>query len=122
MLKIIFISVLPFVLFASQINFNKKFSKKVFSDELTSRISIKLTRKSEDDISSILSKYNEIVKLSSGITKQRGNFSINPKYVHKNGHSKIVGYTGNLSYNIYSNSSSKMNEFINKYEPRKYRS
>jgi len=112
MFKIILLSILPFILFASQINFNKKFSKKVSSDELTTRITIKLTRPDEDDISPILNKYNDLIKQSVGINKHRGNFSINPKYKYKNGNSKIVGYNGNLSYTISSKSSKNMNEFI----------
>jgi len=112
MKKLLLLSALSTLLFSTQINFNKTFSKNVSSDELTTRITIKLTRGAEDDISPILNKYNEFIKQSVGVQKQRGVFSINPKYVYKNGQSKIVGYNGNLSYNITSKSSKNMNYFI----------
>ena len=109
--KLIFLS-LPILLFSTEINFTKSFTKKVSSDELTTKIAIKLQGNDEDDIVTILEKYNDLIKSDDTIRKEKGLFSINPRYKIKNNKSTIVGYNGILSYNIFTKKSTTMNAFI----------
>jgi len=112
MKKIILILLSPFVLFATQINFDKTFYKNVTADRLSTNITIKLTRQNQNEINPILNKYNDIIKNDKKVSKKRGNFSIAPKYIYKNNISRIVAYNGNLSYEVSSFSYEDINEFI----------
>jgi len=112
MKKIILILLSPFVLFATQINFDKTFYKNVTADKLSTNITIKVTRQNQNEINPILNKYNDIIKNDKKVSKKRGNFSIAPKYIYKNNISRIVAYNGNLSYEVSSFSYEDINEFI----------
>jgi len=102
----------PILLFSSQINFDKVFYKKVTADLLSTNVTIIVTRKIQNDINPILNKYNDIILNEKKVSKQRGNFSISPKYIYKNNISTLVGYNGNLSYTISSPSYEYVNAFL----------
>ncbi len=113
-MKLFLLLFVPLFVFGFEINFNKQFTSTIKPDKLSTRITVSVLKDDERYISPILNKFNEFIKDSNSVEKRGGMFSISPKYKYKNGHSRIIGYTGTLKYEIFSTDSDSINEFIKK--------
>ncbi len=114
--KIIVLSlffILPLGLFSYELNFNKKFSRKVSADILTSYINITIEDKKEDYISSKIEIFNDYIEENEDVIKKNGNFNLTPKYKYYDKKQIFVGYIGSLMYNIESKDAVSINQFIN---------
>ena len=98
--------------FGFEVSFNKKFTQHIKPDKLSTNVTINVLKDDEIDISPILNKFNKLITNNDKIEKRGGRFSISPKYKYKNGNSKIIGYSGNLKYTIFSTNTDNINEFI----------
>ncbi len=112
MSKILGVLLVPFMMFAFEISFNKKFEREVQPDKLVTDLTINIDKQSESEISPQLNKFNDFILNNDNVEKKAGEFTIRPKYKYEKGQSFLVGYTGNLRYTIYTDSLKKMNKFI----------
>ncbi|MBU3014314.1 SIMPL domain-containing protein [Poseidonibacter lekithochrous] len=104
---------LPMSLFSYEISFNKKFSKLVSPDLLTTYVNISIENDSERFINENIEKYNDYIKGNNLIEKTHGNFTLSPKYNYFKNTQKFIGYVGSLKYTIKAKNASNLNRFIN---------
>jgi len=104
---------LPMPLFSYEISFNKKFSKLVAPDLLTTYVNVSIENDSEKFINENIEKYNDYIKENDLIEKTHGNFTLSPKYNYFKNTQKFVGYVGSLKYTIKASNASNLNKFIN---------
>tara|TARA_B100001063_G_scaffold136446_1_gene127584 strand:+ start:965 stop:1606 length:642 start_codon:yes stop_codon:yes gene_type:complete len=100
-------------LFSYEISFNKKFSKLVAPDLLTTYVNVSIENDSEKFINENIEKYNDYIKENDLIEKTHGNFTLSPKYNYFKNTQKFVGYVGSLKYTIKASNASNLNKFIN---------
>ncbi len=112
MKKICLVAAIPALLFSFDINFNKKFSKTLIQDTLTTNLSIVIKDDSEKKINKTLEKFNKKIKSYTKVEKDFGTLNIRPNYRTSNNVPKIIGYRGELRYKVSSNKASNINEFI----------
>jgi len=103
---------LPVCVFSYEISFNKKFSKSVAPDVLSTNINISIENESEKFISTHIEKFNKYIKSNETIKKSHGNITISPKYKYFKNTQKFIGYHGNLKYTIKANNANALNSFI----------
>ncbi len=104
---------LPLSLFSYEISFNKKFTKLVTPDVLSTYISINIENKSEEFITGHIEKFNKYIKNNNSVEKKDGKFTISPKYKYFKNTQEFIGYIGNLRYTIKSFDAKNINKFIN---------
>jgi len=95
-----------------EINFNKKFTKYITPDQLSTNITISILKEDENEVSPIVDKFSKIINNNDTIKKHHGTTSISPKYKYYKGSSTIIGYIGSIRYQILSSSSEDINIFI----------
>jgi len=103
---------LPVCVFSYEISFNKKFSKSVAPDVLSTNINISIENESEKFISTHIEKFNKYIKSNETIKKSHGNITISPKYKYFKNTQKFIGYHGNLKYTIKASNANALNSFI----------
>lgn len=112
-IKFLGLMLLPMSLFAFEVEFNKKFTKELMADTLSTQLIIRIDSKVEKDISKRLTKFNEEIKDNDEVEKKLGNFTIRPSYKYNSTNSpKIIGYIGELRYTINSTDAKTINKFI----------
>lgn len=104
---------LPSISFSYEISFNKKFSKLVAPDLLSTYVNIKIENKSENFINKHIEKFNNYIKNNKTVEKKDGKFTISPKYKYFKNTQKFIGYVGTLRYVIKSENAKDINKFIN---------
>ena len=112
MTKILATLLIPFVLFGFDISFDKKFEKQIVPDKLKTNITVTAVKISESEITPELNSFNEFISKSNNVEKRAGEFSVRPKYKYNKGQSTLIGYTGTLTYTIFSDNQKDMNNFI----------
>jgi len=114
-LKVLFFIalLLPIASFSYEVSFNKKFTKLVIPDVLSTYVSIDIENKSEDFINQHIEKFNKYIKYNKAITKKNGKFTISPKYKYFKNTQEFLGYIGTLRYVIRSENAKDLNKFIN---------
>jgi len=103
---------IPFVLFGFDISFNKKFEKQISPNKLTTNITISVLKNSEEKVTPLLNKFNNMISKNDMVEKRAGDFSIRPKYKYNKGQSTIIGYNGTLTYTIYASNAKVINAFV----------
>ena len=111
-MRYLLLFILPIYLFSFELNFNKKFTKSLTEDTLTTYFSIVVENESEKKINKILNKFNQKIKKDNKVEKKDGTLTIRPKYRTSNNAPKITGYIGELRYKVSSNKASDINNFI----------
>jgi len=104
---------LPISLFSYEISFNKKFSKSVTPDLLSTHVNIAIENESEKFINNNIEIFNDYIKSNNSIRRYDGSFTLSPKYKYFKNSQKFIGYVGNLKYIIKSENASDLNKFIN---------
>ena len=104
---------LPFSLFSYEITFNKKFTKLVAPDVLSTYVNINIENESEEFINKHIEKFNKYIKSNNSVEKKDGKFTISPKYKYFKNTQKFLGYIGTLRYVIKSKNAKDINKFIN---------
>lgn len=112
MKKLYLLTAVPALLFSFDVNFNKKFSKTLIQDTLTSNISIVVTDDNEKKVNKTLEKFNKNIKSYHKVEKDFGTLTIRPNYRTSSNVPKITGYRGELRYKVSSTKASSINEFI----------
>lgn len=110
--KILFLLLIPYLLFAVEISFDKKFEMQVTPDKLTTNVIITIDKQRESEIAPKLNHFNNFISRNDTVEKKAGTLTVRPKYKYEKGQSSLIGYTGNLRYTISADSSKKMNAFI----------
>lgn len=112
-MKYLVLMLLPIYLFSFEINFNKKFSKSLPQDTLTTYLSVVVTAESEKEVNERLKKFNKKIKSYDKVEKDHGSLNVRPEYRTSKNAPKITGYRGELRYKVSSDKASDINEFIN---------
>lgn len=113
-MKFLTLLILPVFLLSFEVNFNKKFSKSLAEDTLTTHFSVVVEGDSEKEINKTLNKFNKKIKLYNKVEKDSGSLTVRPQYRTSKNAPKITGYRGELRYKVSSNQANYINEFINK--------
>lgn len=103
---------LPISVFSYEISFNKKFSKFVTPDVLSTYVNISIDNDSEKFINEHLEKFNKYIKNNNSIEKSGGSVTLSPKYKYFKNTQKFIGYHGSLKYTIKSKNGKELNKFI----------
>lgn len=114
-MKYLFIlMVLSSVIFGYEIEFQKKFSKEISNDEITSYISIYSKHKMQKKAIYGLSKYKTFMEKTKDIKKLNIKQNTYPEYRYEKQTNKRVleGYKATLTYTISSDSPTKISEYI----------
>ncbi|RXK01737.1 hypothetical protein CRV02_07600 [Arcobacter sp. CECT 8989] len=111
-MKFLTLLILPVFLFSFEVNFNKKFSKSLAEDTLTTYFSVVVEGDSEKEINKTLKKFNKKIKKYNKIEKDSGTLTVRPQYRTSKNAPKITGYRGELRYKVSSNHASYINEFV----------
>ena len=112
-MKYLLLVILPVYLFSFEVNFNKKFTKSLTQDTLTTYLSIVVRDDNEKLINKALKKFNKKIKSLDEVDKHNWSLTIRPEYRTSNNVPKITGYVGELRYKVNSNKATKINKFIN---------
>lgn len=112
-MKYLVLMLLPIYLFSFEINFNKKFSKSLPQDTLTTYLSVVVTAESEKEVNERLKKFNKKIKSYDKVEKDHASLNVRPEYRTSKNAPKITGYRGELRYKVSSDKASDINEFIN---------
>lgn len=111
-MKKLAILLLPIYLLSYEIDFQKKFSKKLLPDILSTKISIIIEDNEEKKLMSRLTKFNEKIKDFDEIEKELGTFSIRPQYKYSSNKPIISDYKGVLSYRVSTKNAKFLNNFV----------
>ncbi|RXJ91670.1 hypothetical protein CRV01_00840 [Arcobacter sp. CECT 8983] len=111
-MKFLALLILPIYLFSFEVNFNKKFSKSLTEDTLTTYFSVVVEGDSEKEINKTLKRFNKKIKDYDKIEKDSGTLTVRPQYRTSNNAPKITGYRGELRYKVSSDQATYINEFI----------
>ncbi len=99
-------------LFGLTINFSKSFDTEIKPDTLQAGINITIKKKSEKEVTKLLSKYATFIEDAKSVEKKGGNYSVYPQYKYENNQRYKSDYAGNMQYQISSNDSDKLNDFL----------
>ena len=103
---------LPISVFSYEISFNKRFTKLVTPDVLSTYVNINIENESEDFINKHIEKFNKYIKGNKTVQKKDGKFTLSPKYKYFKNTQKFMGYIGTLRYVIKSENAKDLNKFI----------
>lgn len=106
------IALLPSALFSYEISFNKKFSKTVTPDLLTTHVNVNVEDKDELFINEKIEVFNKYIKSNSKVTKKNGTFTLSPKYRYYKDKQEFTGYVGSLRYEVKSKNAKVLNDFL----------
>lgn len=103
---------IPFYVFAYEIEFSKSFTKDLMPNILGVSVSIIIEDSKEELVIKRLEHFNENIKEYNKVEKQLGTFNIRPQYQRSSNSPKIYGYRGELSYKVETTNALHMGEFI----------
>jgi len=108
----ILVALLPTALFSYEVSFNKKFSKAVTPDLLTTFVTVNVEDDDEVFINNKIEIFNEYIKSNKTITKKNGTYTLSPKYRYYKDKQEFTGYVGNLRYQIKTDDAKRINKFF----------
>ena len=103
---------LPLLVFSYEIEFNKKFTKKLVPNILSANITISIEDSKEKFVIEKLEVFNKKIKEYTKLEKELGSFNIRPVYQHSSNTPKIDGYKGDLRYKISTQNAIFVGEFV----------
>ncbi len=111
-MKFLKLLLIPIFAFSVELKFDKEFYHEVSFDILSTLISIKIEDDTELIVNDRLEVFNKKIKSFDKVEKELKIFNIRPEYRHSSNTPKIIGYIGELSYQINSYKARYMDEFI----------
>ena len=111
-MRYLILFIIPVYLLSFEINFNKKFSKTLPQDTLSTYISIIVKDENEKEVNKVLSKFTKKIKTYNKVEKDNGSLNIRPEYHTSNNTIKLIGYKGELRYQVNSNKATYMDKFV----------
>lgn len=113
-LLVVMLFLLPLALFSYEISFNKKFSKTVAPNLLSTNINVVVENEDENFINKNIGKFSSFIKKDNSVNKKNGSYSLSPKYRYYKDKQEFQGYVGSLRYTIDSGDAKKLNKFLDK--------
>lgn len=104
--------VIPSVLCAYELEFNKSFNKSIQNDKVNTNISISVDSKEINFINEKIEFFQDVIKDDNSVIKKNGNYSLIPNYTYQNNKQNFIGYRGTLNYSIETPKYEKLNQFI----------
>lgn len=104
--------IIPSILSAYELEFNKSFTKNIQNDKVHTNISIAVDSKEIDFINEKVEFFQDFIKENKSVTKKNGNYSLVPNYSYQNNKQKFIGYRGTLHYSIETSKYENLNQFI----------
>lgn len=104
--------ILPSVLSAYELEFNKSFNKNIQNDKVHTNISITVDSKEIDFINEKVEFFQDFIKENNSVTKKNGNYSLVPNYSYQNNKQNFIGYKGTLYYGIETSKYENLNQFM----------
>jgi len=108
----ILMALVPSALFSYEVSFDKKFTKIVTPDLLTTFVTVKVEDDDETFINNKIEIFNEYIKSNKTITKKDGTYTLSPKYRYYKDKQEFTGYVGNLRYQIKTDDAKRINKFF----------
>ena len=104
--------IIPSILSAYELEFNKSFNKNIQNDKVHTKISITVDSQEIDFINDRIEFFQDFIKEDNSVTKKNGNYSIVPNYSYANNKQNLIGYKGTLHYEIETPEYENLNQFL----------
>jgi len=104
--------IIPSLLSAYELEFNKSFNKNIQNDKVHTNIRISVDSKEIDFINEKVEFFQDFIKENNSVSKKNGNYSLVPNYSYANNEQKFVGYKGTLHYSIETPKYENLNQFM----------
>jgi predicted secreted protein len=104
--------VIPTILCAYQLEFNKSFNKEIQNDRVHTNLSISVNSKEIAFINEKIEFFQDFIKEDKSVVKKNGNYSVVPNYAYENNKQIFLGYKGILDYGIETSKYENLNQFI----------
>ena len=104
--------IIPSLLSAYELEFNKSFNKNIQNDKVHTNIRIAVDSKEIDFINEKVEFFQDFIEENNSVSKKNGNYSLVPNYSYSNNKQKFVGYKGTLHYSIETAKYENLNQFM----------
>ena len=104
--------IIPSILSAYELEFNKSFNKNIQNDKVHTKISITVNSKEIAFINEKIEFFQDFIKENNSVTKKNGNYSLVPNYSYINNKQNFIGYKGTLHYGIETPEYENLNQFM----------
>jgi len=104
--------IIPSLLSAYELEFNKSFNQNIQNDKVHSNIQIAVDSKEIDFINEKVEFFQDFIEENNSVSKKNGNYSLVPNYSYANNKQKFVGYKGTLHYSIETPKYENLNQFM----------
>ncbi len=104
--------ILPTLMNAYELEFNKSFTKNIQNDKVHTNVSIRVDSKEVDFINEKIEFFQDFIKDNNSVTKKNGNYNLVPNYSYQNNKQNFIGYKGTLHYSIETSKYENLNQFI----------
>lgn len=111
-MKLFNLLLLPVFGFGFQLEFTKEFSQQLPHDTLSANLTITIEDETEAIVNDRFKVFNKKIKEFSIVERELEKFNIRPKYRHITSTPKIIGYIGELRYQVDSYKAKDMHMFI----------
>ena len=104
--------IIPSLLSAYELEFNKSFNKNIQNDKVHTNIRISVDSKEIDFINEKVEFFQDFIKENNSVSKKNGNYSLVPNYSYANNKQNFIGYKGTLHYSIETPKYENLNQFM----------
>ena len=111
-MKLLNLLLLPVLGYSLQLEFTKEFTHQLPHDTLSANLLITIEDESEAIVNNRFKVFNKKIKSFDIVEKELEKFNIRPKYRHISSTPKIIGYVGELKYQINAYKARDMHQFI----------
>lgn len=111
-MKFIYVLLLPVFLFSFELKFNKKFQHELSHDTLSTFVTVGIEDETEKIVRERLDIYDKRIKAFDKVEKKFDELDIRPKYRNASSTPKVIGYYGELRYQIDTSKAIYMDQFI----------
>lgn len=111
-MKFVYLLILPVFLFSFELKFNKKFQHELSHDTLSTFVTVGIEDETEKTVRERLDIYDKRIKAFDKVEKKFDELDIRPKYRNASSTPKVIGYYGELRYQIDTSKAIYMDQFI----------
>ena len=104
--------IVPTLISAYELEFNKSFNKNIQNDKVHTNIRISVDSREIDFINEKIEFFQDFIRENNSVSKKNGNYNLVPNYLYADNKQKFVGYKGTLHYSIETPRYENLNQFM----------
>lgn len=121
-MKFLNLLLIPASLFSFELEFSKEFTHQLPHDTLSAKLLITIEDETESIVNNRFKVFSKKINSFDKVEKKLEKFNIKPRYRHLDSTPRIIGYKGELKYELNSYKARDMHDFISEVtELKKYR-